>query len=91
MEYQYRMIGQFDKMVKHHASEVIDASHSIDEIFTDLKGQVSDVLNNGHAVPAGPIVRLKPAQAGDVVQHIVRAGGVEERLWVTSTQGVRID
>ena len=37
--------------------------------------------------PGESIGRLKPAQDGDVKQHILRAGGVEERVWVTSTQG----
>ena len=87
VQYQNRIMAQFDQMVEDYGFRVIDGSPPIEAVFADLKGQVSDVLNNEHAAPAGPIVRLKPAQAGDVVQHIVRAGGVEERLWVTSTPG----
>jgi dTMP kinase len=87
VEYQKRIMAQFDQMVEGYGFKIIDASRSIEEVFADLKGQMSDVLNNGHAVPAEPIGRLKPAQAGDVMQHVLRAGGVEERLWVTSTQG----
>lgn len=90
VEYQKRIMAQFDQMVEGYGFKIIDASRSIEAVFADLKGQMSDVLNNGHAVPGESIGRLKPAQAGDVMQHIVRAGGVEERLWVTSTQ-VRVD
>jgi hypothetical protein len=77
-------------VVEGYGFRVIDASPPIEAVFADLKGQVSDVLNNGHAVPAEPIGRLKLAQPGDVMQHILRAGGVGERLWATSTQG-RVD
>jgi dTMP kinase len=90
VQYQNRIMAQFDQMVEGYGFKIIDASRSIEAVFADLKGQMSDVLNNGHAVPAEPIGRLKPAQAGDVMHHILRAGGVEERLWVTPTQG-RID
>jgi hypothetical protein len=79
-------MAQFDQMVEGYGFRVIDASRPIEAVFADLKEQVSDVLNDGHAV-AGPIGRLKTAQDGDVKQPILLAGGVEERVWVTSTQG----
>jgi hypothetical protein len=70
VEYQNRIMAQFDQMVEGYGFRVIDASPPIEAVFADLKGQVSDVLNNGHAVPAEPIGRLKLAQPGDVMQHI---------------------
>jgi dTMP kinase len=87
VEYQNRIMAQFDQMVEGYGFRVIDASRPIEAVFADLKWQVSDVLNHGHAVPPEPIGKLKPAQAGNVMQPILRPGGVEERLWATSTQG----
>jgi len=40
VEYQNRIGGQFDKMVEDYGFKVIDASRSIDEVFSDLKGQI---------------------------------------------------
>jgi dTMP kinase len=47
VEYQGRLLAQFDRMVESYGFNVIDASRSIEEVFEDLKGRVSHVLNDG--------------------------------------------
>jgi len=44
VEYQTRLLAQFDKMVEGYGFEVIDASRSIEEVFDDLKGRVSRLI-----------------------------------------------
>jgi dTMP kinase len=80
VEYQNRMIGQFDKMVEDYGFEVIDASHSIDEVFTDLKAQISMVVNTAPPVSRDPIGRLKEFRNGATSQDILRAESLENRL-----------
>lgn len=77
VEYQNRMMAQFDKMVEDYGFMIIGASRSIEAVFADLKGHILDVLNNRHAASAEPIGRLKQVQNGHVMQHIPRAEGVE--------------
>ena len=55
VEYQNRIGGQFDKMVEDYGFKVIDASRSIDEVFTDLKAQILELLNSAHPMPGDPI------------------------------------
>ena len=78
--YQTRMMAQFDKMVEDYGLTVIDASRPIDAVFADLKGKISDVLNNGHPASAEPIGELKQAQDRPVTQEILRAESSESRL-----------
>ena len=44
VRYQTRMIGVFDSMVQQYGFSVIDASHSIDWIFTNLQRRVGRLL-----------------------------------------------
>jgi dTMP kinase len=44
VEYQGRLLAQFDKMVDIYGFEVVDASGSIEEVFEDLKNRVSQVV-----------------------------------------------
>ena len=55
VEYQNRIGGQFDKLVEDYGFKVIDASRSIDEVFTDLKAQILELLNSAHPMPGDPI------------------------------------
>lgn len=64
VEYQNRIMAQFDKMVEDYGFTVIDASRPIDAVFADLKDQVLGVLNNARPVFAEPIGILKQAQNG---------------------------
>jgi dTMP kinase len=47
VEYQSRLLAQFDKMVEGYGFEVIDASHPIEDVFDDLKGRVARLVNSG--------------------------------------------
>jgi len=73
VEYQNRIMAQFDKMVEDYDFTVIDASRPIDAVFADLKDQVLGVLNNARPVFAEPIGILKQAQNGHATQDILRA------------------
>jgi dTMP kinase len=48
VRYQTRMIGVFDSMVQQYGFSVIDASHSIDWIFTNLQRRVGRLLREPH-------------------------------------------
>jgi dTMP kinase len=78
--YQNRMIGQFDQMVEDYGFEVIDASHSIDEVFADLRGRMSLVLN--HARPSAVEANggLKESRRGSALRDIVRVPDSESSL-----------
>jgi dTMP kinase len=80
VEYQNRMMAQFDKMVEDYGFRVIDASRPIEVIFAALKQETSAVLNNGRPAFAEPMARLKLVQKGHMTQDILRAGSLESRL-----------
>ncbi len=80
VEYQNRMMGQFDKMVEDYGFRIIDASRSIETVFADLKEQMSDVLANGDAVSAESMERLEQAQNGHATEDVLQAEGVEWSL-----------
>ena len=46
VEYQSRLLAQFDKMVECYGFEVIDASRSIEEVFEDLKNRVAPIVKS---------------------------------------------
>ncbi len=77
VEYQNRMIAQFDRMVEDYGFRIIDASRSIEGVFADLRLQMADVLSNGHVVSAEPMGRLKQAQNGHATEDIRQAERVE--------------
>ncbi len=72
VEYQKRIMGRFDKMVEDYGFRVIDASRSIEEIFTDLKDQMAEVLNLGREAPSAPLTGMKPSRNGRANQEIAR-------------------
>jgi dTMP kinase len=80
VEYQNRLMAQFDKMVEDYGFRVIDASRPIEVVFAALKEETSDVLNKGHPASAEPIGRLKLVQKGHMTQDILRAESLETRL-----------
>jgi hypothetical protein len=84
VEYQKRIMGRFDKMVEDYGFRVIDASRSIDEIFTDLKGQMSQVLSANHEAASDSIARLKPARNGRATLEIPRNERRESNLHYVS-------
>ena len=45
VEYQSRLLAQFDKMVESYGFEVIDASGSIEEVFDELKNHIARILH----------------------------------------------
>lgn len=55
VEYQSRLLSVFDKMVEGFGFEVIDASRSIEEVFEDLRGRVSHILEPGTEPVPGKI------------------------------------
>ena len=75
VEYQNRMMAQFDKMVEDYGFKVIDARHPIDEVFADLKAQVSEVLT-----PARPRLERFARKRPMVRRAILRAESLENSL-----------
>jgi hypothetical protein len=80
VEYQNRMMAQFDKMVEDYGFRIIDASLSIETVFADLKEQMSDLLANGQAVSAESMERVEQAQNGHATEDVLQAEGVEWNL-----------
>ena len=80
VEYQNRMIGQFDKMVEDFGFKVIDASHPIDDVFADLKAQVSEVLTPARSLLSDSLERLKPFRNGYTTQDSLRAESLNNNL-----------
>lgn len=80
VEYQNRMIGQFDKMVEDYGFKVIDAAHPIDEVFADLKAQLSEVLTPARPLPTDSLGRLKQFRNGFTTQDSLRAESLESSL-----------
>jgi dTMP kinase len=80
VEYQNRMIGQFDKMVEDYGFKVIDASHSIDQVFSHLKAQMSAVLNPAGPVPIDLLEPLKKIRRSFATREIARAEGAEHTV-----------
>jgi len=72
--YQNRMRGEFGKMVEDFGFRVIDASRSIDEVFADLKEQVTETLIGE------PVGGPKQAQNGYVTRDRANAEAVESKL-----------
>jgi dTMP kinase len=44
VEYQGRLLTQFDKMVEAYGFEVVDASRPVEEVFDDVKSRVARLL-----------------------------------------------
>ena len=44
LEYQRRLLKEFDSMAETYGFEVVDASRSIEEVFEDLTGRVARLL-----------------------------------------------
>jgi len=80
VEYQNRMIGQFDKMVEDYGFKVIDASQPIDEIFADLKVQVSEVLTPARSLLSDSLERLRQFRNGYTTQDSLRAESLHNSL-----------
>lgn len=77
VEYQNRMMAQFDKMVEDYGFRVIDASRPIDAIFAALKEETLDVLHKGRPPSAEPIGRLEQVQNGPMAPDILRTERLE--------------
>jgi hypothetical protein len=77
VEYQKRIMGWFDTMVEDYGFRAIDASRSIDEVFSSLKSQLSEVLNANREAASDPIARLKPARNGRSRREVLHHGRQE--------------
>jgi len=73
VEYQNRMRRQFDKMVDDYGFTVIDARHSIDAVFADLKERMSELLYAPGAAAGDPAERLKQSRHEAAAQDVGRA------------------
>jgi dTMP kinase len=80
VEYQNRMIGQFDKMVEDYGFKVIDASHPIDEVLANLKVQLSEVLTPARSLLSDSLERLKQFRNGYTTQDSLRAESLNNTL-----------
>jgi len=80
VEYQHRMMDHFDKMVGDYSFKVIEASHPIDEVFADLKAQVSEVLIPARRLPSDSLGRLKLIRNGFTTRDSRRAESLENSL-----------
>ena len=80
MEYQKRIMDRFDKLVEDYGFRVIDAYRSIDEIFADLKGQISETLNADREAAGDPIARVELSRNGRSTQEIPRNESRESNL-----------
>ena len=80
VEYQNRIMGQFDKMVEDYGFGVIDASRSVPEVFTVLKDQISEVVNVARPVRSDPIDWLKHSRNGHAAHDNLRAESLAANL-----------
>ena len=80
VEYQNRMMVQFDQMVGDYGFKVIDASNPIDEVFADLKAHVSEVLTPARPQPSDALERLKQFRNGFAARDRLSAESLENNL-----------
>ncbi len=80
VEYQNRLMAQFEKMAEDYGFSVIDASRPIEVVFADLKAEMLDVLNNARPVPAESIGSVKQAQNESAMPDVPRAERFEEAV-----------
>ena len=80
VEYQKRMMGQFDKMVEDYGFKVIDASHSIDQVFTDLKAQMLELLHTDRPTASDAFMRLKQFRIGSAARDFSHAESLVNNL-----------
>ena len=69
--YQHRMMAQFDKMVEDYGFKVIDASRSVDEVFTDLRSQMAEVLKTPSLLSAEPLGSLRQSPNGNAEEGVL--------------------
>ena len=72
------------KMVEDYGFKVIDASHSIDEVFADLKAQVSEVLTPARPLLSDSLGRLKQFRNGFTTRDSLRAESLKNSLLDTN-------
>jgi dTMP kinase len=80
VEYQQRMLGQFDKMVEDYGFTVIDASRSISEVFAYLKDRVAELLSPAPLMASDASGRLKQLRNGTAAPDFLRIEPSENRL-----------
>jgi dTMP kinase len=80
VEYQKRIMSQFDRMVEDYGFEVIDASRSIDEVYSDLEARLSKLLAEERPTLSDSVGRLKQPWNGPAAQDTPRADGLENDL-----------
>jgi dTMP kinase len=80
VEYQKRIMNQFDRMVEDYGFEVIDASRSIDEVYSDLEARLSKLLAEERPTLSDSVGRLKQPWNGPAAQDAPRADSVDNDL-----------
>jgi dTMP kinase len=80
VEYQKRIMSQFDRMVEDYGFEVIDASRSIDEVYSDLEARLSKLLAEERPTLSDSVGRLKQPWNGPAAQDTPLADGLENDL-----------
>ena len=74
--YQNRILRQFDRMVEDYGFIAIDASRSIEEVFADLKSEMSKVLKPDRAVSHETVARLNQFRNGAAPSRSSRAESI---------------
>jgi len=77
--YQDRMMTEFDKMAEDYGFKVIDATRSVEEVCTDLKREIAEVLTASRLLPINPIRQLKQSANKPVAQEIEIVEKLEKR------------
>jgi dTMP kinase len=72
VEYQKRMLEQFDRMVEDYGFTVIDASRSIGQVFADLEQQTAKLLSPSVLMSSDSIGRLKPLRTETAMPGVLR-------------------
>ena len=80
VEYQQRILGQFDKMVEGYGFTVIDASRSIEEVFADLKHQMAKLLSPAPLLASDASRQVKELLNGTAVPGVLGVEPPESRL-----------
>ena len=70
--YQHRLRTEFDKMVEDYGFKVIDATRSIEAVFSDLEHEIAALLTPARPISLSPIRQLNQFGDHPVVQEIGR-------------------
>ena len=86
VEYQQRILGQFDKMVEDYGFTVIDASRSIGAVFADLKQQMAKLLSPAPLLASAASGRVKQLRTGTEAPGVLGVEPSENRLSISTAE-----